>query len=87
MFAEDKGILVMFSLNEVICVKVKLSSDKEKVMTLSDIGRIRGIDGEKVTFCDFFTSITNQLNIHRKFAGQRQSQLVPARRQRQSVQV
>lgn len=46
VFAENKGILVIFGLGEVICVKLKLSSDENKVMTLSDIGRIKGINGE-----------------------------------------
>lgn len=50
VFADDKGILVIFSLNEVICVKLKLIPDKDKVMTLSDIGRIKGIKGKTVEF-------------------------------------
>lgn len=46
VFADDKGILVIFSLNDVICIKLKLSSDKEKVMTLNDISTIKGINGK-----------------------------------------
>lgn len=53
IFADDKGILVIFSYSEVICVKLKLSSDPDRLLSMSDFGRIRGIRGKMRNLIDF----------------------------------